>query len=60
MKHLAESKKFWKEIVGMKEVSSSDHNAVLVYEHDHCQVELRQLAPGTALDRGEAFGRYAM
>jgi hypothetical protein len=32
----------------------------LVYEHDHCQVELRQLPTGVALNRGTAFGRYAI
>jgi len=58
--NLAETKKFWEEIVGMKEVSSSDHNAVLTYGPNQCQVEIRQLPAGVSINRGTAFGRFAI
>jgi len=60
VKNLAESKKFWEEIVGMKEVSSNDKVAVVTYGQDQCAVELHQLPSGVALNRGTAFGRYAI
>lgn len=44
----------------MKEVNSSDHNAVLTYGPNQVQVEIRQLPPGVALNRGTAFGRFAI
>ncbi|KAI6177361.1 Glyoxalase-like domain-containing protein [Aphelenchoides bicaudatus] len=59
-KDLKVSKQFWEDIIGLKEVSHSDHNAVLAYPHDPCQLELRQLPPGVAFNRGTAFGRYAI
>lgn len=57
---MSESKLFWEDILGMKEVNSTDHNVVLTYGEGQCQVELRQLSPGIALNRGTAFGRYAI
>jgi len=60
VKSLAESKQFWEDIVGMREVSSTDHSAVLTYGPDQVALELRQLPVGVALNRGTAFGRYAI
>jgi hypothetical protein len=60
VKHLSESKRFWEEIIGMTEVNSTDHNVVLTYGEGQCQIELRQLPAGIALNRGTAFGRYAI
>ncbi|KAI6188588.1 Glyoxalase-like domain-containing protein [Aphelenchoides besseyi] len=59
VKSLSESKTFWQEHLGMKEIHTSDKSSVLTYGKDQCSLELIQLDSTMNLNRGTAYGRIA-
>jgi len=59
VRNLNESHEFWSKLIGMKEISATDHSAVLTFGSDQCALELKVLESGVQLNRGTGFGRFA-
>ncbi|CAD5217643.1 unnamed protein product [Bursaphelenchus okinawaensis] len=59
VKDLGKTREFWKDQIGMDEVSHTDDAYVLSFGKDQAAWEIRQLPQGTELDRAEAYGRIA-
>uniref|UniRef100_A0A0N5B2E8 Glyoxalase domain-containing protein 4 n=1 Tax=Strongyloides papillosus TaxID=174720 RepID=A0A0N5B2E8_STREA len=60
VKDMEDSIKFWRELIGMKELAKDNAgDVILAFGNEQCHLQLSPLPKGVALDRGSSYGRIA-